>query len=72
GYPGVTIATLASLNPVGVLIASLFFGLIDQGAQTVSRVLGVPVYLGEVTQATLLLVALGVFLLQKYALRRTK
>lgn len=72
GYTGVTIATLASLNPVGVLIASLFFGLIDQGAQTVSRVLGVPVYLGEVTQATLLLVALGVFLLQKYALRRTK
>lgn len=72
GYTGVTLATLASLNPVGVLIAALFFGLIDQGAQTVSRVLGVPVYLGEVTQATLLLVALGVFLLQRYALRRSK
>lgn len=72
GYTGVTIATLASLNPIGVLIASLFFGLLDQGAQTVSRVLSVPVYLGEVTQAVLLLLALCMFLLQKYVLRRSK
>lgn len=70
GYTGIIIATLGSLNAVGVFIASLFFGLVDAGAQTVSRVLGVPVYLGEITQATMLLVALGFFLLQRYRLRR--
>lgn len=70
GYNGIIIATLGSLNAVGVGIAALFFGLVDTGAQTVSRMLGVPVYLGEVTQATMLLVALGMFLLRRYQLRR--
>ena len=70
GYTGIIIATLGSLNAIGVFIASLFFGLVDAGAQTVSRVLGVPVYLGEITQAAMLLVALGMFLLQRYRVRR--
>lgn len=70
GYTGIIIATLGSLNAWGVGVAALFFGLVDTGAQTVSRALGVPVYLGEVTQATMLLVALGMFLLRRYRLRR--
>lgn len=70
GYTGVIIATLGSLNAIGVALASLFFGLLDAGAQTVSRALGVPVYLGEVTQATMLLVTLGMLLLQRYKIRR--
>ena len=70
GYTGVIIATLGSLNAFGVGLAAIFFGLVDSGAQTVSRALGVPVYLGEVTQATMLLVALGMLLLQRYKLRR--
>jgi simple sugar transport system permease protein len=69
GYTGIIIATLGALNPFGVGLAAVFFGLIDQGAQTVSRALGVPVYLGEVTQATMLLVTLAMFLLQAYRLR---
>ncbi len=70
GYTGIIIATLGGLNAWGVGAAALFFGLIDTGAQTVSRVLGVPVYLGEVTQATMLLVTLAVLLLQHYRIRR--
>lgn len=70
GYTGIIVATLGSLNAFGVMVAALFFGLVDTGAQTVSRVLGVPVYLGEVTQAVMLLVALGIFLLQRYQIRR--
>lgn len=70
GYTGVIIATLGSLNAFGVGAAALFFGLLDTGAQTVSRALGVPVYLGEVTQATMLLVMLGMLLLQRYRIRR--
>jgi simple sugar transport system permease protein len=52
-----------------VALAALFIGLIDTGAQTVSRALGVPVYLGDVVQAALLLVTLGMFLLQHYRFR---
>lgn len=66
GYTGIIIATLGALNPLGVGAAAFFFGLVDTGAQTVSRALGVPVYLGEITQATMLLVTLGMFLLQRY------
>ncbi len=70
GYTGIIIATLGSLNAVGVAGAALFFGLVETGAQTLSRSLGVPVYLGQVTQAIMLLVALGMLLLQRYKLRR--
>jgi simple sugar transport system permease protein len=69
GYTGIIIATLGGLHAVGVALAALFIGLIDTGAQTVSRALGVPVYLGDVVQAALLLVTLGMFLLQNYRLR---
>jgi general nucleoside transport system permease protein len=66
GYTGIIIATLGALNPIGVSLAAVFIGLIDTGAQTVSRALGVPIYLGDVLQATLLLVTLGMLLLQNY------
>jgi simple sugar transport system permease protein len=72
GYTGILIATLGALNALGVALAALFVGLIDTGAQTVSRALGVPVYLGDVIQATLLLVTLGMLLLQNYRLRWAK
>ncbi|HMR66345.1 MAG TPA: ABC transporter permease, partial [Anaerolineae bacterium] len=69
GYTGIIIATLGTLNAWGVALAALFIGLIDTGAQTVSRALGVPSYLGEVIQAALLLVTLGMLLLQSYRLK---
>lgn len=70
GYTGIIIATLGTLNAWGVALAALFIGLIDTGAQSVSRALGVPSYLGDVIQAALLLVTLGMLLLQSYRLRR--
>lgn len=70
GYTGIIVATLGGLNPLGVSIAAMFIGLIDSGAQTVSRVLGVPVYLGNVVQSTLLLVTLSMLLLQNYRIKR--
>ncbi len=70
GYTGIIVATLGGLNPIGATVAAMFIGLIDTGAQTVSRVLGVPVYLGDVVQSTLLLVTLGMLLLQNYRIKR--
>ena len=69
GYTGIIIATLGALSPWGVALAAFFIGLIDTGAQTVSRALGVPAYLGDVIQATLLLVTLGMLLLRSYRIR---
>lgn len=69
GYTGILVAMLGRLSAPGVVLAALFIGLIDTGSQTVSRALGVPVYLGEIIQATLLLVTLAVLLLQNYRLR---
>ena len=66
GYTGIVVATLGGLNPFGVGLAGLFIGLLSTGAQSVSRALGVPIYLGDVVQATLLLVTLSMFLLTNY------
>jgi ABC-type uncharacterized transport system permease subunit len=68
GYSGIIVATLGSLNALGVLLAALFFGIINTGAQTASGVLGTPVYLSNVVQAAMLMVALGMFLLKRYRL----
>jgi simple sugar transport system permease protein len=70
GYTGIIIAMLGGLNALGVGLAALFIGLIETGAQAVSRSLGVPIYLGNVVEATLLLVTLAMLLLQNYRLRR--
>jgi ABC-type uncharacterized transport system permease subunit len=70
GYTGIIVATLGALNPLAVGVAALFIGLIETGSQAVSRALGVPVYLGDVVQATLLLMTLGALVLQNYRIRR--
>ncbi len=70
GYSGIIIATLGGLNPIGGGLAALFIGLIETGAQSVSRALNVPVYLGDVVQATLLLVTLALFIFQNYRIKR--
>jgi len=70
GYTGIIVATLGGLHPLGVLVAGLFIGLISTGSQTVSFALGVPVYLGDIVQSTLLLVILAMLLLQNYRIER--
>lgn len=70
GYTGIIVATLGFLNPLGVVPAALFIGLVDTGGQTVSRAMHVPNYLGDVVQATLLLVTLSMFVLINYRIRR--
>jgi len=70
GYTGIIVATLGGLNPLGVSLAALFIGLIETGAQSVSRALGVPIYLGNVVEAVLLLVTLSMLVLQNYRIKR--
>jgi simple sugar transport system permease protein len=70
GYTGIIVAMLGGLNPIGVSLAGLFIGLIETGAQSLSRALSVPIYLGNVVEAALLLVTLSAMVLQNYRIRR--
>jgi general nucleoside transport system permease protein len=70
GYTGIIVATLGALSAPGILLSSLFLALIETGALSASRSLGIPAYLGDVVQAVLLLVTLAVLLLNHYRFRR--
>lgn len=70
GYSGIVIATLGALNPFGAGLAATFIALVDVGGQSVSRQLGIPSFLADVVQATILLTTLALLLLTRYRLRR--
>jgi ABC-type uncharacterized transport system permease subunit len=58
GYSGIVIAMLANLNPIGVIGAALFSAVMFVGADSMSRALGVPSYIADVTVALSLLTML--------------
>jgi simple sugar transport system permease protein len=72
GYAGIVIATLADLKPLGVIPAALFFAVIMNGADAMSRETGVPVYLADVIQgvALLTMVAGRLFTLYRFRIVR--
>jgi ABC-type uncharacterized transport system permease subunit len=69
GYAGIVIATLAELNPLGVVPAALFFAVIFNGAGTMARSTGVPIYLADVIQGVALLTMVTGRLFTVYRLR---
>ncbi len=69
GYSGIVIAMLGNLHPVGVLFSSLFFSIIIVGAQTMSRMTGVPVYIAEVIQGMALMIMLVFLLFTEYRVK---
>jgi simple sugar transport system permease protein len=74
GYSGIVVGTLGALNPFGAGAAAVFIALVEVGGQSVSRQLGIPTFLADVVEATLLLVTLAMLLLTRYRLvevRRT-
>lgn len=72
GYTGIVVAMLGGLSMVGVTLAAFFLGLINVGAGTASRVLGVPSQLGGIVTATLLLVAIGLIVFRRYRVVRVR
>ncbi len=72
GYSGIVIAMLGGLHPLGVLFSALFFSVIIVGAQTMSRMTGVPVYIAEVIQGLALIVMLVFLLLTEYRIKVVK
>jgi simple sugar transport system permease protein len=72
GYSGIVIAMLGNLHPIGVLLSSLFFSIIIVGAQTMSRMTGVPTYIAEVIQGMALIVMLIALLFTEYKIKVVK
>lgn len=70
GYSGIVIAMLANLNPIGVIAAALFSAVMFVGADSMSRALGIPSYIADVTVALSLLTMLVAIFLTQYRVRR--
>jgi len=66
GYTGIVIAMLAALNPLGVLAAGVFVAGVLVGADSMSRVIGVPTYIADVLVAASLISVLVATLLTQY------
>ena len=69
GYSGIVIAMLAGLHPLAVVLASVFVAGVLVGADSMSRVLGVPSYIADVIVAASLLSALVAASFRHYRLR---
>ncbi|MBR9763048.1 MAG: ABC transporter permease [Rhodobacteraceae bacterium] len=70
GYSGIIIAMLANLNPLGVIAAALFSAVMFVGADSMSRALGIPSYIADVTVALSLLTMLVAIFLTQYRIRK--
>ncbi|MGO1119768.1 ABC transporter permease [Rhodovibrionaceae bacterium A322] len=69
GYTGIAVAMLAGLHPLGCLASALFIAAIYNGADAMSRAVGVSSYIADVmTAVALLSVMLAVFM-TRYRLR---
>jgi len=60
GYTGIVVATLGALVLPAVVFAALLLGDLNVGAGSAGRSLGVPSQLGDIIQAAVLLVTIGV------------
>ena len=72
GYSGIVIAMLGRLHPVGVALSAFFFSVVIVGAQSMSRLTGVPVYIAEVIQGMALMVMLIALLLTEYRIKAVR
>lgn len=70
GYSGIVVAMLAGLNPLGVVLAALFVGILFVGVDGMSRALHVPSFLADVTVSLSLLTMLIALFLVSYRIRR--
>jgi simple sugar transport system permease protein len=69
GYSGIVVAMLAGLHPLAVIAASIFVAGMLVGADSMSRVVGVPTYIADVIVAASLISMLIAVMLAQYKLR---
>ncbi len=54
GFDSIALALLGKNNPVGVVLASLLYGTLRNGATNMQVVSGIPIYIVQVLQAIIL------------------
>ncbi len=59
GYTAIAVALLARLHPLAVILTAFFFGMLDQGAGTLQRDLGVPLVVIYLVQGMVILMAVA-------------
>lgn len=69
GYSGIVIAMLAGLQPLALLAAAVFVAGVLVGADSMSRVIGVPTYIADVIVAASLVSVLVATLLAQFRVR---
>jgi simple sugar transport system permease protein len=71
GYDAVAVALLGSLDPFGVVLASLFFGALRSGAGLMERAAGISINVIYVVQALAVLFVISVAVF-RYRLTRSQ
>ncbi len=69
GYTGIAVAMLAGLHPLGCLASALFIAAIYNGADAMSRAVGVSSYIADVMTAVALLSVMLTVFATRYRLR---
>ena len=69
GYAGIMVAMLAALHPIGVVGAALFAAILYVGADGMSRAVGIPSFIADVTVALSLLTMLVALFFTRYRVR---
>ncbi len=72
GYSGIVVAMLAGLHPLGVVVSAFFVAAVFVGADSMSRAVGVPSYIANLTVAVALLAVLVGGVLTRYRIRLQK
>ena len=59
GFEAIAVALVARLNPLGIIVAAIFFGALDNGSQAMLREQGVSPVLVQVIQGMVILIILA-------------
>lgn len=70
GYSGIIVAMLANLSPIGAIFAALFAAAMFVGADGMSRAIGIPSFIADVTVALSLLTMLVALFFTQYRIAR--
>ena len=70
GFTGVLVALLGNLRPLGILLAALFFGALQSGAEGMQAGTGVPSAIAHVFEGMILLAATLILAMRQRKLRR--
>lgn len=70
GFDGIVVSLLANNNPFGVILSSLFFGVLKNGGNNMERLTEVPQVVTQITMAIIIITVSSNIVIKKVKLRR--